>query len=305
MQPQQGYPGYPPQPQYPPQQPPAGYPPQSAAPANHAPVPQVPTVVDPTFGEPGPSPTEMDGRMVAFLPTRRTEVDDLSNPGQKRPAIVCDIYVLGSGNFTYGAAPKATPPRPYPTHQVQLPALFKNQTISSTNLVRAVDPQVGTGNAVAGVIRLSTIGSKANKPWNLDIDPAANQAAGALFAAIAQGHSPLGTPAPMAPQAPPAGYPPAAQYPPQQPPPAQGGYPAPQPQYPPQQPPQAPPAGYPPQPHGGYPPPPAQGGYPAPQPQYPPAPPGYDPALWATLSPEQQNIALSQPQQPPAPPNPY
>lgn len=298
MQPQyappQGYPGYPqPQPQYAPPQPQYAPPPQQQPPAPPAAIAPVPSVVSPTFGEAGPSPSEMSGRMVAFIPIRMTQVDDLSNAGQKKPAVVCDIFVMGTGEFAYGAAPKATPPRPYPTHKTMLPAKFSSQTISSGNLVKALESQVGSGNAVAGIIRESTVGRHANKPWNLDADAAANQAAGALFAGIAQGQVTLGTPQPLVNAA--APVPPQPQYAPPAPAAAPQGYP------------QQPPA----QPQPQYAPPAAPAGYPQ-QSQYaPPAapslpvPPGYDPALWATLTPEQQQIALSQPAVPQAPPNPY
>lgn len=296
-----------PQPQIPPQYAPPPAPPQQAPAAVAVP----PQVVAPTFGEAGPAVAELEGRAVALIPTQRTETKDLNDPTKMKPAIIADVYVMGSGTFNYGAAPKATPPRPYPVFTVQLPALFRNQTISNGNILRALDPVVGTGKAVAGVIKMSTIGRNASKPWNLEADDAATAAAGHLFAGISTGAVTLGEPASLTPQVPAQAAMPqqptaasAPQYAPQpvQPQPQYGvpgyGQPYPPQAPPPQAPPQYAPPAAPPQANPYV-------GYPQIPPQAAPVPPGYDPNLWATLSPEQQQIAMANQVPPAAPPNPY
>lgn len=286
--------------------------------------PTIPQIVAPAVGsaEPGPSPAELEGRNVAFIVSSKTQTQKLGGaPGELVDTVIADVYVFGSGPFQFGAAPQATPPRPYPTHQTTLPAVFRGQMYSGKNLVRALIGEAGTGRAVAGTIVRSTVG---NRPWNLEATAAAAQEAANVFGGMAAGTVQLGVHQPLQ-QAPapvqPAGYPPipqqapAPQYgqqvppqyaPPPAAPPGYGQAPAipqqaPAPQY-------APPPAYPPAPQYGqqvppqYAPPPATPPAPAPIPPMPQGIPNMTPEFWATLSPEQQ--AMFAPQQSAAPAGP-
>lgn len=315
MQPQP----YPPQPapQYPPQT--YGTPPQSQAYPPMPPAPQhnhnappaapaIPQIITPTVAaEPGPSPSEMSGRTVAFMPLRMTQSPKLGGaPGEMVPSVIADVYVLGTGTFDYGAAPQANPPRPVPTHRVQLPALFRGQIFSGVNIVRALEAHVGSGGAVCGIMVRSDVGQR---PWNLQASDRANNEAGAFFAGLASRQVQLGQPQPLQAAAPAAPQAPSYAPQPQQNQPAPGYYGNVAPQVP--APAQAP------QGYGAYPQAPAepqqhnhvQPTVP-PAPTMPPAglpvPPNFDPNLWVTLTAEQQQFVLSQQgAAPQAPPNPY
>lgn len=323
------YPGPPQQPYYPPQPPQQMAPPPAAAPVQMmAPggAPQ-PVLMDPTVGgEPGPSVAELDGRCCLFIPTKiARNQPDKYNPGKFKDEITCDIVVLDGGNFYFGSAPKAQPPRPQPTHVTAIPVAFKNRIIGNANMVMALERAVGTG-AVVGVVRQG-IGDKGNPPWNIfAVD--ANDPRRQLAVAYLNGTLQLAKPTELSPQPtlPPNPYgQPAQQQPAQMAPAPAYAPPAPQ-AYQPQM---APPA--PPQPPQQ----PSQGPYPGAalqpnghvqqQPQAqpvwvppaapqgpPPPPPGYE-AMWPQLDDTQKqqvlaHVASQQPQAaPPQPvaPNPY
>lgn len=166
------YPAQYPPPPYPGQQPQQGYAPapQQAAPVQMmAPggAPQ-PVLMDPSVGgEPGPSIAELDGRCCLFIPrTIRRNQPDKYNPGQFKDEIITDIVVLDGPNLYYGAAPKANPPRPQPTHVTAVPAAFLNRIVNGVNVVGALERAVGTG-AVVGVVRQGQ-GTKGSPPWNIN-----------------------------------------------------------------------------------------------------------------------------------------
>lgn len=303
MQPQ--YPGQ--QPYYPPQQQAQQqpyYPPQQQT--QQAPESIVPEIVDPTFGELGPAIAEIAGRLVSLIPLSYDPNAKGFEPGQIQPSVTFDMYVLDGGELTFGAAPKATPPRPYPTHRVATPVKFSRQTTQNVNLVRAMQPFVGQNKAVSGRIVQSTIGSKGSKPWNLQAlepnDPG-RQTIAQFFGALAAGTYQMPEPQPLAGQ---PTAPPQQHYAPQ----AQNfGQPQ-QPQYPqsfgqmPQgfgQPPQQAAPQVPQQPQYMS----AQQSYAAagvaPAPAGIPAPAGFPPEMWATLSPDQQQMVLASQQQAAAP----
>jgi hypothetical protein len=329
---------YPAQPQYGP--PPGQYPQQGYAPAPQpAPVQMMapggapqPVLMDPTVGgEPGPSVAELENRCCLFIPRKiARNQPDKYNQGKFKDEVTCDIVVLDGGNFYFGAAPKAQPPRPQPTHVTAVPVAFTNRIIGNGNMVAALERAVGTG-AVVGIVRQG-VGDKGNPPWNIyAVD--ANDPRRQLAVAYLNGQLQLAKPTELSPQ-------PVAQLPPnpygqpmpQQPaqmapapqyaPPAPQGYPQPiVPQAQPQQAPQAfqqqpapqyAPApdhsnqAYPQQPNGA-----AQPVWmpPAPQaPAEPGPPPGYE-AMWPQLTPEQRQQVLAHVAQQAAPqpvaPNPY
>ncbi len=128
----------------------------------------MPTFLDPTLGEPGPSMAELFGRFCAFIP-KHHDPDALNYEKSAKAVngeVTFDVVVLDGGNLYYGAAPKATPPRPNPTHVVAVPAEFRGQMSSNVNVAGALRQHVGKG-VVLGVVELSTIGSKGNKPINI------------------------------------------------------------------------------------------------------------------------------------------
>ena len=332
---------YPAQPQYGP--PPGQYPQQQMPPQGYAPTPQQPAPVqmmapggapqpvlmDPTVGgEPGPSVAELENRCCLFIPRKiARNQPDKYNQGKYKDEVTCDIVVLDGGNFYFGAAPKAQPPRPQPTHVTAVPVAFTNRIIGNGNMVAALERAVGTG-AVVGIVRQG-IGDKGNPPWNIyAVD--ANDPRRQLAVAYLNGQLQLAKPTeinpqPAAPQLPPNPYgQPMPQQPaqmtpqPQYAPPAPQAYPvpiAPQPQpQQAQQPVYAPapdhsnqvyvPNGQPAQPVWVPPAAPAPAAVAEPGP-----PPGYE-AMWGQLTPEQRQQVLAhvgqqQPAQAAPQPNPY
>jgi hypothetical protein len=294
QQPQYGAPGYPPPapPQYgqppaqqyaPPQQQPQYAPPPPATPA----APVAPTLIDPGFGAAFPSMAELSGRLVAITP--HSVVDELNmDKTANVPTGRGVLYVLdGSWPFYYGSSPQKQRPA---THLVNGPAQFSAFSSQNSNIVRAMQDGLSRGGTVLGVIEMSTIGSKGNKPWNLTAlekgDPRRDIAA-QIFGAIASGQLEWAKPVELAPD--PAQMQQAYGQAPQQPPaPAYGAQPQPQPQYS-QSPAQAPYA----PPQQGYAPPPQQPQYgQAPQPQ------GYPQGYAQPVD----NGQIQYGQQPPAPP---
>jgi hypothetical protein len=126
----------------------------------------MPTFLDPALGEPGPSISELAGRFVAFIPTGHDPSAKNFDGTGIAPSVTTDLVVLDGGNLYYGAAPRAPIPRPNPTHVVAVPAEFRGQIFSNVNVVGALKPAIGKG-IVLGIVELSTIGSKGNKPWNV------------------------------------------------------------------------------------------------------------------------------------------
>lgn len=133
----------------------------------------MPTFLDPTLGEPGPSIAELTGRFCAFIPVSHDPNAlnfDKTGPAPKG-SVTYHVVVLDGGPLYFGAAPKATPPRMQPTHVINVPAEFHNQMSSNVNIAGALRDHVGKG-VVLGVVELSTVGTKGNKPYNITpIDP--------------------------------------------------------------------------------------------------------------------------------------
>jgi hypothetical protein len=128
----------------------------------------MPTFLDPTLGEPGPSMAELVGRFCAFIPTGYDPNAlnfEKSAPAAKG-AVTFDLVVLDGPQLNYGAAPKATPPRMHATHTVAIPAEFRGQVNSNVNVAGALRDHVNKG-VVLGVVEISTVGSKGSKPYNI------------------------------------------------------------------------------------------------------------------------------------------
>lgn len=143
--------------------------------------PAMPQFLDPTVGGlPGPSISELAGRFVAFVPkSYDPNAKGLDPNVPVKPAVTTDVIVLDGGNLQYGAAPKADPPRPNPTHItaidpqpgpdgiVRQGAVFPNRVFSGVNVVSALRDNVGRG-IVLGVVELGTVGKPGqNRPWNI------------------------------------------------------------------------------------------------------------------------------------------
>lgn len=162
--------------------------------------PNIPTIVDPTFGEAGPSTAELAGHLIAVIPTQINHEAPGFEPGTKTTTVTADVYVIDGGvrqlgTLVYGAAPKQSRPA---NMQIQTPALFRGQFFSQVNMVRAMAQYVGQGKAVLGIVTQSNVGQR---PWNLEaLD--ANDPRRALiaefFGALAAGTYTLPTGTPLA-----------------------------------------------------------------------------------------------------------
>ena len=133
-----------------------------------APIPQF---IDPTGGAAWPAWRELSGRFVALVPTGyKTGVPKFrGKPGETTDEADFDLYVLdGSWPLLYGALADGTRGV---THRVDGPAQFRGCSTQNVNIVRAIrkgwDGQQAIGT-VLGVIALSTVGDKGNKPWNIE-----------------------------------------------------------------------------------------------------------------------------------------
>ncbi len=281
-------------------------------------------ILDPVVGgEPGPSVSELAGRLVALVPYSIDENAPAYNPAPGQPAtkpeLTADIFVLDGGPLTFGAAPRAVPPRPQPTHRIETPAEFTQRKFQHKNIVDSCRAAIGRG-VVIGVIAQGVANDpRNNAPWNLtklaDDDPRRQivaQYLGAKSAGMAPVNKPIALLPPGMPQ--PGQYAPQAQQ-------ANGYAPAqpqqwtPAPQAPPAQPQYTPAAPPWPQPQQAaalqqpWMPPPPQSAPPVQQ-QAPQPPPGYE-ALWPSFTPEQQQAVLAnaaaqqQQQAPQGVPNPY
>lgn len=275
-------------------------------------------IMDPvTGGEPGPSVSELAGRLVVLLPYRIDEnaPNAYARPGEPntRPELTADVFVLDGGPLTFGAAPKASPPRLQPTHQVQVPAEFTQRKFGQPNIVDSCRAAIGRGVVIGIITQGVPKDPRNNPPWNLqklaDDDPR-RQLVAQYLGAKSAGVAPVNKPVPLLPQ----GMPQPGQYAPQ----PQGYAPVmpqpmaapvyapPQPAQIPQQAPMAP--QYAPAPMAA----PVAYAPPAPPQQAPQAlqpPPGYE-QLWPQFTPDQQQAVVAQyraQQQPQAGgvPNPY
>lgn len=248
--------------------------------------PAVPQIVDPALGEAGPSSAELAGHLIACIPTAYDPTAPAFEPGKTSPKVTYDLYVIDAGiaadgvsptgTLQFGAAPKATPPRPFPTSVIATPCHFRTQFTQNENLVRALQPYVGQGKVVLGRIEQSTVGSKGSKPWNLNPASDADKAiAQRFFGALAVGGYQMPTAQPITQQ-----QPVAPVY-------------VPQPQFPQQPVAAAPVPAY--VPHA----------QPAAAPVNDGRPEHIAPEFWATLTPEQKAYFAQQAAVPPQPAMPY
>lgn len=135
--------------------------------------PTMPVFVDPHIpsGAPGPGFDDLQGRTVAIFPTQvgvskafKGQTKNVDADGNV-PTVWFDIYIVDGGDIIYGAAPKAEPPRPMPTHKAVAPTVFRNQMSSHVNIYRALHMYAGKGAYVIGVVGRSSIG---NNPYQIE-----------------------------------------------------------------------------------------------------------------------------------------
>lgn len=187
---------------------------------------QVPQFLDPrTGGEIGPSVEELAGRLVAFIPIsfdpnapNKYHVPSDANSSPTKPMVTADIVVLDGGQLYFGKALKASPPRPVPTHVVQIDqtmgpvglpermgAEFQGRAFSGPNMVSAMRDFIGKG-IVLGRVTQGVSKNGNNPPWNiakLEPNDPARQLAAQYFGGRAAGtvtpHTPVElNPAPSA-----------------------------------------------------------------------------------------------------------
>lgn len=178
------------QPQYPYPGAPAGYPatqPMSVqtapqvpyGPAPGAPMPplqngpagppQLPAMSDATVGGGAvPSIAELDGRAVLVLPTAFDPTAKALQPTAERPyspTVTLTVWVLDGGPLTYGASPQKNRPA---THRVDtVPAKFVGILSSHENIVRGTQDKVNSGVVLGRIKRGITTTAGRNAPWNL------------------------------------------------------------------------------------------------------------------------------------------
>lgn len=157
-------------------QPPQGYGQPTYAPQaqQYAPQPVAQsqfTFIEPTFtgagdGLPNPAPRHYVGRVVAITPRSIDETAQGVNakPGDPpRPAMTCDVIVLGDGAIQYGEDYQDRN-SPY-TMQAQTPCEFTNVLISNVNIVNEGRKNLGLG-VMLGRIVWGTAKGDNNRPLN-------------------------------------------------------------------------------------------------------------------------------------------
>lgn len=222
----------------------------------------------------------LEGRTVVFVPTSYNPTAKGMNPTDPpRPTVSADCLVLDGGTLNFGD--NATTGQSF-TQRVAVPYYATGLLIGNSEIVRALVDHVGKGIVLGRVVR----GTQGNRPWLLEklaADDPARELAAQVWSARTLGTFINPTPTPLMPQSAPVGQhaPAAAQsyaYPQASPPTTYG------------QPSAAPNAYVPSQPAGA-------GNA---------CPPGWQPAVWATLPPVQQQQVLQgmQAQQQPVGPTP-
>jgi len=153
-------------------------------------------------GQPQPSPAEMEGRFVAFIPLSEETIKGQNGQPDKQ-GITCNVVVFGNGEpFEYGATEGRMGGAARPAQcRVTLPYLIEGGVYSQQEIMRAIRPYVGRPNsAVLGVITKGTQGTKGNPPWLLtmleDNDPRW-QVAADFFNKLAAGQIVLAPPVPI------------------------------------------------------------------------------------------------------------
>lgn len=122
--------------------------------------------VDPDrVGATRPAIRDMIGRVVVIRPTRlERDVQNPTEPGKTQDRITADVLVLDGGPMEFGGNLARHKPL---TMTVPTPFLVKAMYISNTNIVKAVEEQVGRG-VVLGRITVGVASNpQQNPPFNL------------------------------------------------------------------------------------------------------------------------------------------
>lgn len=181
-------------------------------------------IVDATNVTGGVNPfvRELVGRVVLIRPLFVEKVPGRNaQPGEPlKDRITAEVIICDGGPLAFGA--KVQPETPA-THRVETPARFTSMWIQGINMVKALLPLVGSGQAMLGEVKVG-VGTKGNPPYNiipLNAGDPRRDAAINIMAQVTAGQ--IAWPEPVAISGPPVyapqtlatGYP--AQYVPQQP----------------------------------------------------------------------------------------
>lgn len=112
-----------------------------------------------------PAVRDFVDRVVVIRPTRiERDVPNQSDPSKKQDRVTADVLVLDGGPLQFGGNVARGKPL---TMEVQTPFLVKAMYISNTNMVQAVENQVGKG-VVLGRVEIGRAGDPTkNPPFNL------------------------------------------------------------------------------------------------------------------------------------------
>lgn len=127
-----------------------------------------------------PSVRDFVGRVVVVRPTRiERDVPNRSDPAKKQDRVTADVLVVDGGPLEFGGNVARGKPL---TMTVQTPYLVKGMYISNTNMVQAVEAQVGRGVVLGRVSMGKASDPTHNPPFNLDKVETADP----MYAAAAQ-----------------------------------------------------------------------------------------------------------------------
>lgn len=113
-----------------------------------------------------PSVRDFVGRVIVVRPTKvEREVPNRSDPSKKQDRVTADVLVLDGGPLEFGGNVARGKPL---TMTVQTPYLVKGMYISNTNMVQAVEAQVGRGVVLGRVSMGAASDPTYNPPFNLD-----------------------------------------------------------------------------------------------------------------------------------------
>jgi hypothetical protein len=116
-----------------------------------------------------PSVRDFVGRVIVVRPVKiERDVPNRSDPTKKQDRVTADVLVLDGGPLEFGGNVARGKPL---TMVVQTPYLVKGMYISNTNMVQAVEAQVGRG-VVLGRVSMGVASDPThNPPFNLNEVP--------------------------------------------------------------------------------------------------------------------------------------
>ena len=161
----------------------------------------MPNVVDATTPQSGPTLKirNLEGRAVLVTPmTIARDGKPMKQGDPPQTNITCTVVVLDGGALQYGDDTQQGLPC---VLEVDPPYEATGVLTSHTNIIRTLEPYVGTGTVVQGRITRGITNTQGNsRPWNLvPLDPSdpARQLVAAYYAARASGQAVNPTPRPI------------------------------------------------------------------------------------------------------------